>query len=141
MLHASQIKINQKRQFWGTPSGNWPAFACQPALRSRQKHVFFSFSDVFVDFSCEIIEKGLKWKRLKMDGKSSTAPESWSKYTTSVHWIVIDIIREKKKIFIFTNLFLRILLQDVISWKLHELFFVVNSQFFFFFFLLKCWSS
>ena len=44
-------KSTEKRQIWGIPSGSLPAFACQPALRRRQKlkktGVFCSFSDVF----------------------------------------------------------------------------------------------
>ena len=39
------------RQIWGTPSGSQPAFACRPALRSWQNHVFFrSFLDIFCWF-------------------------------------------------------------------------------------------
>ena len=44
-----------QRQFWCTPSGS------RPALRSRQNHIFVvHFQTFFVDFSCEITEKG--WK-------------------------------------------------------------------------------
>ena len=64
----------KKRWFSSTPSGNWPAFACQPALKSRQngkKHVYVVlFSDIFSWFQLwnhwkrfKINKKG--WKRLK----------------------------------------------------------------------------
>ena len=35
-----QQKSTKKRQFWGTPSASRPAFACRPALRSRQNLIF-----------------------------------------------------------------------------------------------------
>ena len=56
-----------------------------------KKHMFFvHFLRFFVDFRCEITEKGLKsTKRLKTAEISSltsfwvcAAPKSWSKYTT-----------------------------------------------------------
>ena len=84
-------KSTEKRQFRGTPSGSRPAFACRPALRSRQKQDFFvEFQAFFVDLSCEITEKDLKLtkkvgKRLKKSSSTSfqvlKAAESWSKYT------------------------------------------------------------
>ena len=46
--NQSKTDKTEKSQFWGTPLGSRSAFACRPALRSRQKHVFFgSFSDIF----------------------------------------------------------------------------------------------
>ena len=54
-------KSTEKRQCRGTPSGSQPAFACQPALGSRQNHVFFC--SFFVDFSREITKKALKWTK------------------------------------------------------------------------------
>ena len=51
-------KSTKKRQFRGTPSGNQPAFACQPALRNKQKmkkHIFLFFFRSFL----LITEKGL----------------------------------------------------------------------------------
>ena len=94
------LKINRKRQIRGTPSGSRPAFACRPALRSRQKHVFFR--SFFVDFSREITEKALKWTKKveKWQKKVSTsfwviaAPKSWSKYTkhTCTHfWLWLKL--------------------------------------------------
>ena len=40
-LKAERNKINQKKQVRGTPSGSWPAIACQPALKSILKNYFF----------------------------------------------------------------------------------------------------
>ena len=90
-------KSTEKRQIWGIPSGSLPAFACQPALRRRQKlkkQVFFvHFQTFFSDFRREIIKKRFKinFKKLKMAEKSSLtsfrvrpAPKSWSKYTTHI---------------------------------------------------------
>ena len=60
-------KINWKRQLWGTPSGSQPAFAYQPALRSKQnmkKYVFCSFSHVFYWY-----QAWNHWKRFKMNKK------------------------------------------------------------------------
>ena len=55
------FKINRKKTNSRYPSGSRPAFACRPALRSRQNHVFFvHFQTFFVDFSREITEKALK---------------------------------------------------------------------------------
>ena len=77
--------------FSGTPLGSRPAFACRPALKSRQKQVFLF---IFRHFSVISAVKSLKkvWneqKRLKTAEKSvstsfwvRTAPKSWSKYTT-----------------------------------------------------------
>ena len=60
-MNKKKLKSTEKRQFRGTPSGGRPAFACQPALRSRQNHFYFvHFQTFFVDFSREITEKALK---------------------------------------------------------------------------------
>ena len=61
------LKSTGKRQIRGTPSGSRPAFACRPALRSRQKHIFFrSFSDIFCWSQPWNHWKALKWtKKLK----------------------------------------------------------------------------
>ena len=72
-------KSTEKRQIWGTPSaasGSWSVFACRPALKSRQISGFFcSFSDVFIDFSREVTEKGLKWtKKFKNDWNKVVQP-------------------------------------------------------------------
>ena len=69
-------KINQKRQFRVTPSGSWPAFACRPALRSQQNHVF---SFIFISFLLISAVKSLKkvWndqKRLKNGWKKMFRP-------------------------------------------------------------------
>ena len=86
-------KLTWKRQFRGTPSGTQPAFACWPALRSRQHHIFFvhfKMQMFFVDFSREITE-ALKltkqsWKTAEKNVSTSfwvrATPKSWSKYTT-----------------------------------------------------------
>ena len=51
-------KSTKKRQIWGTPSES------RPAVRSRQKHVFFvHFQTFFSNFSREITEKALKWTK------------------------------------------------------------------------------
>ena len=84
--------INRKRQFRGTPSGSRPAFACWPALRSRQNHIFLvHFQTFFVNFSRETTEKALKWKKGWKTAEKNVstsywvraAPKSWSKYTTN----------------------------------------------------------
>ena len=67
------LKINQKRRFWGTPSGSRPPFACRPALRSRQKHFFCSFSDIFQWFHA-----GNHWKRFKINKKRLKTAEKRS---------------------------------------------------------------
>ena len=46
-------KSTKKRQFRGTPLGSWPACACRPALRSRQKHVATNYSKA--PKSCAIV--------------------------------------------------------------------------------------
>ena len=91
---STSLKSTEKRQFRGTPSGSRPAFACRPALRSRQFYVFFR--SFFVDFSREITKKGLKSTKKNKKGRKTAeknvstsfrvlqAPESWSKYTTHV---------------------------------------------------------
>ena len=88
------LKSTEKRQFRGTPSRSRPAFACRPALRSRQFYIFFR--SFFVDFSREITKKGLKSTKKNKKGRKTAeknvstsfrvlqAPESWSKYTTLV---------------------------------------------------------
>ena len=59
--HKKSKKSTKKRQFRGTPSGSRPAFACRPALRSRQNHIFLvHFHTFFVDFSREITDIALK---------------------------------------------------------------------------------
>ena len=90
------IKSTEKRLFWGTPSGSRPAFACRPALRSRQNHFFF------VRFLLISAVKSLKklWNEQKCSKPAEKnvstsfsvlqAPKSWSKYTayalTSFLW-------------------------------------------------------
>ena len=90
-------KSTEKRQLRGIPSGSQPAFACQPALRSRQymqKNVFCSFSNVFSRFQTwnhwkrwKINKQGWKWMKTAVKSGSTSfwvraAPESWSKHTT-----------------------------------------------------------
>ena len=57
-------KSTEKRQIRGITSGSRPAFACQPALRSRQNMkktcLLFIYRRCFIDFSREITERGLK---------------------------------------------------------------------------------
>ena len=65
--YSKSKKSTEKRQFWGTPSGSRPAFACRPALRSRQNHIFLF---IFRRFLLISVVKSLKklWneqKRLK----------------------------------------------------------------------------
>ena len=57
-------KSTEKRQLRGTPSGSRPVFACRPALRSRQKHIFFFFFRRFLLISAV---KSLKkvWNKQK----------------------------------------------------------------------------
>ena len=66
----------EKRQFWGTPSGSKPAFACRPALRSRQNQAFLI---IFRRFLLISGKKSLKklWneqKRLKTAEKKYNTP-------------------------------------------------------------------
>ena len=60
---------------------------------SKKRHSFFvHFKTFFLDFRCEITEKGLKWTKKVENGPKKVfwpalgvlaAPESWSKYTTN----------------------------------------------------------
>ena len=54
-----------KRQFWGTPSGRWSAFACQPASNSSLKHS--SFLNIFSWFQTEIPWKTFEIKKKKVE--------------------------------------------------------------------------
>ena len=83
-------KSTEKIQIWGTPSGSQPAFACQPALKSRQKWINTVFLLIFRRFflisgvkSLKKVENG--WKSVSTSFRVRAAPKSWSKHTTVKH--------------------------------------------------------
>ena len=71
------MKLTKKRQFRGTPLGSWPAFACRPALRSRQKPFFLFFFRHF----CVLLGTSSTQKLVEIHNRLYKAIKNVANYT------------------------------------------------------------